>query len=315
MSGVMAPPMMYPPHLAQFVADPANAQAMQGYNHVMAMMQQSGGYMPYGYPGMYPMQTPGLTPLQIPGTTPTPFVPRTIHSVQPVNLVSAMTQAGPSRLAGTPDGHVVSVTNEEEWDEPRTDKGKGIAKPTKTRDSAFKRLGSKNEGPRKSVKLRLGPDTVRPSAFERHGGVRGEQPAQSRRPKGTQSCHLEEGEAESQPRASAYTRLSYGSTDKDFDEIGFMARKLQALEDKVERSGRKKHTLAKSPFTSSVHMHKMTRKIKLDVEKFTGKEDPDIHLDTFHNAAQMAGCTDAEECLLFFSSLRGRPVEWFNNLP
>ncbi|VFQ83083.1 unnamed protein product [Cuscuta campestris] len=29
----------------------------------------------------------------------------------------------------------------------------------------------------------------------------------------------------------------------------------------------------------------------------------------------MAGCTDAEECLLFFSSLRGRPVEWFNGLP
>ncbi|VFQ62952.1 unnamed protein product [Cuscuta campestris] len=288
---------------------------MQGYNHVMAMMEQSGGYMLYGYPGMCPMQTPGLTPLQIPGTTPTSFVPRMIHFVEPVNLVSEMNQAGPSRPAGTPDGHVVSVTNEEEWDEPRTDKGKGIAKPTKTRDSAFKCLGSKNEGPRKSAKFRLGHDTVRPSAFERHGGVRRKQPAQSRRPKGSQGRHLEEGEAESQSRASAYTRLSYGSADKDFDEIGFMARKLQALEDKVERSGRNKHTLAKSPFTASVHMHKMTQKIKLDVEKFTGKEDPDIHLDTFHNAAQMAGCTDAEECLLFFSSLRGRPVEWFNKLP
>ncbi|VFQ95596.1 unnamed protein product [Cuscuta campestris] len=149
MSGVMAPPMMDPPHLAQFAADPANAQTMQGYNHVMAMMQQSGGYMPYGYLGMYPMQTQRLTPLQMPGITPTPFVPRTIHSVQPVNLVSAMNQAGPSRPADTPDGHVVSVTNEEEWDEPRTNKGKGIAKPTKTRDSAFKRLGFKNEGPRK----------------------------------------------------------------------------------------------------------------------------------------------------------------------
>ncbi|VFQ93681.1 unnamed protein product, partial [Cuscuta campestris] len=60
---------------------------------------------------------------------------------------------------------------------------------------------------------------------------------------------------------------------------------------------------------------KLRRKVKLDVEKFTGKEDPNVHLDTFHNAAQMAGCTDAEECLLFFSSLRGRPVEWFNGLP
>ncbi|VFQ94255.1 unnamed protein product [Cuscuta campestris] len=143
-----------------------------------------------------------------------------------------MNQAGPSCPAGTLDGYVVSVTNEEEWDEPRTNSGKGITKPTKTRDSALKRLGSKKEGPRKSVKLRLGPDTVRPSAFECHGGGRGEQPAQSRSPKGTQSRHLEEEEAESQPRAFTYTRLSYESAERDFDEIGCMARKLQALEDK-----------------------------------------------------------------------------------
>ncbi|VFR02922.1 unnamed protein product [Cuscuta campestris] len=95
-----------------------------------------------------------------------------------------------------------------------------------------------------------------------------------------------------------------------------VARKLRALEEKVEeKAGAKKHTLAKSPFSARVHAQRLRRKIKLDVEKFTGKEDPNVHLDTFHNAAQMDGCTDAEECLLFFSSLRGRPVEWFNGLP
>ncbi|VFQ98400.1 unnamed protein product, partial [Cuscuta campestris] len=108
--------------------------------------------------------------------------------------------------------------------------------------------------------------------------------------------------------------LSYD--EDDLDKIGSVARKLRALEEKVdEKAGAKKHTLAKSPFSARVHAQKLRRKVKLDVEKFTGKEDPNVHLDTFHNAAQMAGCTDAEECLLFFSSLRGRPVEWFNGLP
>ncbi|VFQ88671.1 unnamed protein product [Cuscuta campestris] len=61
-----------------------------------------------------------------------------------------------------------------------------------------------------------------------------------------------------------------------------MVRKLKALEDKVdEKSGRRKHTLARSPFSLQVHTQRLRRKIKLDVEKFTGKEDPDIHLDTF----------------------------------
>ncbi|VFQ73985.1 unnamed protein product [Cuscuta campestris] len=98
--------------------------------------------------------------------------------------------------------------------------------------------------------------------------------------------------------------------------MGSIARKLRALEEKVEeKAGAKKHTLAKSPFSVRVNAQNLRRKVKLEVEKFTRKEDPNVHLDTFHNAAQMAGCTDAEECLLFFSSLRGRPVEWFNSLP
>ncbi|VFQ97464.1 unnamed protein product [Cuscuta campestris] len=194
----------------------------------------------------------------------------------------------------------------------RRRKGKAIAKPSKTRDSAFKRLGDKKEdGPRKSAKLRLGPEMGRTSVMERLGGSRH---AQSRRSRESETIRRDEEEAESQPRASAYTRLSYD--EDDLDKIGSVARKLRALEEKVEeKAGAKKHTLAKSPFSARVHAQRLRRKIKLDVEKFTGKEDPNVHLDTFHNAAQMAGCTDAEECLLFFSSLRGRPVEWFNGLP
>ncbi|VFQ91340.1 unnamed protein product [Cuscuta campestris] len=167
------------------------------------------------------------------------------------------------------------------------------------------------DGPRKSAKLRLGPEMGRISAMERLGGSRS---ALSRHSREFETIHLDEEEAESQPRASAYTRLSYD--EDDLDKIGSVARKLRALDEKVEeKAGAKKHTLAKSPFSARVHAHKLRWKIKLDVEKFTGKEDPNVHLDTFYNAAQMAGCTDLEECLLFFSSLRGRPVEWFNSLP
>ncbi|VFQ68794.1 unnamed protein product [Cuscuta campestris] len=285
----------YPSAWAQFAADPANAQALQGYQQVMAMMQQAGGFMPFAYPGMTPPIMP--PPMSIPST----FVPRMVP-IRPVNLTGTMNEAAPSN---------VYEVDEAEKEAARRRKGKAIAKPSKTRDSAFKRLGDKEDGLRKSAKLRLGPEMGRTSAMERLGGNR---PAQSRRSRESETIHLDEEEAESQPRASAYTRLSYD--EDDLDKIGSVARKLRALEEKVdEKAGAKKHTLAKSPFSARVHAQKLRRKVKLDVEKFTGKEDPNIHLDTFHNAAQMAGCTDAEECLLFFSSLRGRPVEWFNGLP
>ncbi|VFQ98144.1 unnamed protein product [Cuscuta campestris] len=285
----------YPSAWAQFAANPANAQALQGYQQVVAMMQQAGGFMPFAYPGM----TPPIMPPPV--STPSTFVPRMVP-IRPVNLTGTMNEAAPSN---------VHEVDEAEQETARRRKGKAIAKPSKTRDSAFKRLGDKEDGPRKSAKLRLGPETGRTSAMERLGGNR---PAQSRRSRKSETIHLDEEEAESQPRASAYTRLSYD--EDDLDKIGSVARKLRALEEKVdEKAGAKKHTLAKSPFSARVHAQKLRRKVKLDVEKFTGKEDPNIHLDTFHNAAQMAGCTDAEECLLFFSSLRGRPVEWFNGLP
>ncbi|VFQ99239.1 unnamed protein product [Cuscuta campestris] len=286
----------YPSAWAQFAADPANAQALQGYQQVMAMMLRLyRAIMPFAYPGMMPPIMPA------PVSTPSTFVPRMVP-VRPVNLKGIMNEAAPSN---------VHEVDEAEQEVARRRKGKAIAKPRKTRDSTFKRLGDKEDGPRKSAKLRLGPEMGRTSAMERLGGSCH---AQSRRSRESETIHQDEEEAESQPRASTYTRLSYN--EDDLDKIGSVARKLCALEEKVEeKAGAKKHTLAKSPFSARVHAQKLRRKIKLDVEKFTGKEDPNVHLDTFHNAAQMAGCTDAEECLLFFSSLRGRPVEWFNGHP
>ncbi|VFQ95949.1 unnamed protein product [Cuscuta campestris] len=56
------------------------------------------------------------------------------------------------------------------------------------------------------------------------------------------------------------------------------------------------------------------RGIKIDAPRFTGKEDPEIHLDSFNQSATMNGCTDEEKCLLFFQTLRNRATEWFNKL-
>ncbi|VFQ73386.1 unnamed protein product, partial [Cuscuta campestris] len=209
-------------------------------DRVMAMMQQAGGLMPSAYPGM----TPPIMPPPV--STPSTFAPRMVP-IRPVNLTGTMNEAAPSN---------VHEVDEAEQEEARRRKGKAIAKPSKTRDSAFKRLGDKEDGPRKSPKLRLGSEMGRTSAMERLGGNR---PAQSRRSRESETIHLDEEEVESQPRASAYTRLSYD--EDDLDKIGSVARKLCALEEKVEeKAGAKKHTLAKSPFSARVHAQKLRRK-------------------------------------------------------
>ncbi|VFQ60122.1 unnamed protein product [Cuscuta campestris] len=268
----------YPSSWAQFAADLANAQALQGYQQVMAMMQHAGGFMPFSYLGMMP---PVMSPMAPPVSTPSTFVPRMVP-IRPVNLTGTMNEGAPSN---------VHEVDEAEQEAARRRKGKAIAKPSKTRDSAFKCLGDKEDGPRKSAKPRLGPEMGRTSAMERLGGNR---LAQSRHSRESKMIHLDEEEAESQPSASAYTRILYG--EDDLDKIGSVARKLRALEEKVEeKAGAKKHTLAKSPFSARVHAQKLRRKVKLDVEKFTGKEDPNVHLDTFHNAAQMAGIGSFEK--------------------
>ncbi|VFQ96457.1 unnamed protein product, partial [Cuscuta campestris] len=151
----------YPSAWAQFTADPANAQALQGYHQVMAMIQQAGGFMSFAYPSMTPPIMPPLV------STPSTFVPRMVP-IRPVNLTGTMNEGAPSN---------VHEVDEAEQEAARRRKGKAIAKPSKTRDSALKRLGDKEDGPRKSSKLRLGPEMGRTSGIERLGGNR---PTQSR---------------------------------------------------------------------------------------------------------------------------------------
>ncbi|VFQ67173.1 unnamed protein product [Cuscuta campestris] len=55
--------------------------------------------------------------------------------------------------------------------------------------------------------------------------------------------------------------------------------------------------------------------VKMENLKFTGKEDCEVHLNSFHQSATMMGCIGEEECILFFQSLRGEAAKWFNKLP
>ncbi|RAL53818.1 hypothetical protein DM860_004289 [Cuscuta australis] len=93
-----------------------------------------------------------------------------------------------------------------------------------------------------------------------------------------------------------------------------MEAKLERLEKKVGEKNDRDKPLAGSPFTTRVHLTPFPRKVKIDAPRFTGKEDPEIHLDSFNQSATMNGCTDEENCLLFFQTLRNRATEWFNKL-
>ncbi|VFQ64896.1 unnamed protein product [Cuscuta campestris] len=123
----------YPTSLAQFAADPANAQALQGYQQVMAMMQQAGGFMPFAYLDMMPPIMSSMVP---PVSTPSTFIPRMVP-IRPVNLTGTMNEAAPLNIY---------EVDEAEQEAARRRKGKAIAKPSKTRDSAFIRLGDKEDG-------------------------------------------------------------------------------------------------------------------------------------------------------------------------
>ncbi|VFQ67978.1 unnamed protein product [Cuscuta campestris] len=93
-----------------------------------------------------------------------------------------------------------------------------------------------------------------------------------------------------------------------------MEAKLERLEKKVGEKNDRDKPLAGSPFTTRVHLTPFPRKVKIDAPRFTGKEDPEIHLDSFNQSATMNSCTDEEKCLLFFQTLRNRATEWFNKL-
>ncbi|VFQ66040.1 unnamed protein product [Cuscuta campestris] len=106
------PRVTFPPSMTQFMNDPANLQAIQGFGQVMAMCQQNGG-MPF-LPGMFPfallgagtmpLQAPmAVSPFQTPMPQPSPFQPQLVSTMAPVNLTGALNAAGPSR---PPQGEV-----------------------------------------------------------------------------------------------------------------------------------------------------------------------------------------------------------------
>ncbi|VFQ64914.1 unnamed protein product [Cuscuta campestris] len=300
---------------------------------VMAMCQQNGG-MPF-LPGMFPFALPGagtmplqapmaVTSFQTPVPHPSPFQPQLVSTMAPVNLAGALNAAGPSRPPQatnpqiTPDGHCVSIESDDgEWDIPRAHKkkkGKNI-RPVTSRNSAFERLGDREEGQRKSAKQRLGQSVAHVSAFARLDEVREAKPARTRRsrsnrqePARTRASHQEE-EAESKPRLPVANRLTIPN-----NRVQQMEAKLERLEKKVGEKNDRDKPLAGSPFTARVHLTPFPRKVKIDAPRFTGKEDPEIHLDSFNQSATMNGCTDEEKCLLFFQTLRNQATEWFNKL-
>ncbi|VFQ95927.1 unnamed protein product [Cuscuta campestris] len=239
------PRVTFPPSMTQFMNDPANLQAIQGFGQVIAMCQQNGG-MPF-LPGMFPFALPGAgtVPLQAPMAV-TPFqtpIPQLVSTMAPVNLTGALNAAGPSRPPQgtnpqvTPDGHCVSVESDDgEWDVPRAHKkkkGKTI-RPATSRNSAFERLGDREEGQRKSAKQRLGQSVAHVSAFARLGEVREAEPARTRcsrsnrqEPARTRASRQEE-EAESQPRLPVANWLTIPN-----DRVQQMEAKLERLEKKT----------------------------------------------------------------------------------
>ena len=48
---------------------------------------------------------------------------------------------------------------------------------------------------------------------------------------------------------------------------------------------------------------------------FTGVEDPEAHLTTFHTQMMLVGGSDAVRCKLFMSTLAGTAMDWFVSLP
>ncbi|VFQ98565.1 unnamed protein product [Cuscuta campestris] len=267
------PRVTFPPSMTQFMNDPANLQAIQGFGQVMAMCQQNGG-MPF-LPGMFPFALPGagamplqapmaVTPFQKPMPQPSPFQPQLVNTMAPVNLTGALNAAGPSRPPQgtnpqvTSDGHCVSIESDDgEWDIPRAHKkkkGKNI-RPATSRNSAFERLGDREEGQRKSAKQRLGQSVAHVSAFAQLGEVREAEPARTRRsrtnrqePARTRASRQEE-EAESQPRLPVANRLTVPN-----DRVQQMEAKLERLEKKVGEKNDRDKPLAGSPFTTRVHL-------------------------------------------------------------
>ncbi|VFQ79929.1 unnamed protein product [Cuscuta campestris] len=230
------PRVKFPPSMTRFMNDPANLQVIQGFGQVMAMCHQNGG--------CHSSQASFHLPSQA--------------------LEQCLCKLRWRRLPSRRRYHSHRLSSrscgDEEWDVPRAHKrkkGKALRAET-SRNSAFQRLGDREEGQRKSAKLRLG-----------------------------QSVAHEE-EAESQPRGPVANRLTIPN-----DRVQQMEAKLERLEKKAGEKNDRDKPLAGSPFTTRVHLTRFPRKVKIDTPRFTGKEDPEIHLDFFNQSATMNGSIDS----------------------
>ncbi|VFQ77422.1 unnamed protein product [Cuscuta campestris] len=288
------------------------SQTIQNFGHFMSMFQQPGGFSPFN-PGLFSQSTPQTN---------------VIRSIVPTNLIGEMDKAGPSRSRRsrsrrsqtkvTSDGNVRSVhSKDEDWDVPQALKklkGKDV-QPEGSRRSAFQRLGHDGRNQNRSAKERLGVETIPASAFNRAGRGAG-RPGQTRRtepPPRDEPQHSRtprEEEAESHPRHPTRSHV-----EQPRDRVGRVEARLEKLQRRVDREEKKKVLLNESPFTDRVHEIPFPKKAKLEVPKFTGKEDPEIHVKTLHQSGRMMGLSGDEKCLLFFQTLRGRAAEWFHNLP
>ncbi|VFQ75984.1 unnamed protein product [Cuscuta campestris] len=290
--------------------DPLFSQAFQNFGQFMSMFQQPRGFSPF-IPGLYPQSLPQTN---------------IVRPIAPTNLIGEMDKVGPSRSRRsrsrrsrtqiTLDGNVRSVhSRDEDWDVPQAQKklkGKAI-QPEGSRRSAFQRLGHEGRNQNRPAKERIGVETTPLSSFDRLG--RGaERPGQTRR---TEPPHREEPQHSRAPReeeAESHPRHTTRTLVEPRDRVGRVEARLEKLQRRVDREEKKKVLLNESPFTDRVHETPFPKKAKLEVPKFTGKEDPEIHVKTLHQSGRMMGLSEDEKCLLFFQTLRGRAAEWFHNL-
>ncbi|VFQ77435.1 unnamed protein product [Cuscuta campestris] len=281
------------------------SQALQNFGHFMSMFQQPGGFLPFN-PGLYPQSSPQTN---------------VIRPIVPTNLIGEMDKVGPSRSRRsrsrrsqtkvTSDGDVRSVhSKDEDWDLPQAlkkQKGKAV-QPEGSRRSAFQRLGHDGRNQNRSAKERLGVETIPARGAGRPGQTRRTEPPPRDEPQHSRAPREEE--AESHPRHTTRSHV-----EQPRDRVGRVEARLEKLQRRVDREEKKKILLNESPFTDRVHETPFPKKAKLEVPKFTGKEDPEIHVKTLHQSGRMMGLSGDEKCLLFFQTLRGRAAKWFHNLP
>ncbi|VFQ77142.1 unnamed protein product [Cuscuta campestris] len=280
------PVLVFPPNFPGPM-DPMYSQALQSFGHFMSMFQQPGGFSPF-IPGLYPQSSPQTN---------------VIRPIFLTNLIGEMDKAVHSK--------------DEDWDVPQSLKklkGKAV-QPEGSRRSAFQRLGHDGRNQNWLAKERLGVETIPASTFNRAGRGAG-RPGQTRRtepPARDEPQHSRaprEEEAESHPRHTTRSHV-----EQPRDRVGRVEARLEKLQRRVDREEKKKILLNESPFTDRVHETPFPKKAKLEVPKFTGKEDPEIHVKTLHQSGRIMGLSGDEKCLLFFQTLRGHAAEWFHNLP